>query len=155
MDRLTAIVRWHHLPAELDRAGEVNRRMIYRYFDKTGEAGVDVALLSLADQLGMYVPPIPQDVWRRRVDVVRALFEAHFEGDWLDPPRLLAGDELGEILHVSPGPEMGRLLAAVREAQAAGEVRTRDQAIALAKRMHVDEAHSSNPDDEDVHPEET
>lgn len=136
VDRLATIVRFHHVPALIDRSGEPTRRAIYRFFDQTGEAGIDIALVSLADRLGMYVPPIPQETWKRRVDVARSLLEAHFEGDWLNPPRLLAGDELGEILEVEPGPELGRLLAAIREAQAVGEVHTRAQAIALARGLH-------------------
>lgn len=134
--RLFIVVRYHDLPAALDRSRQLTRRSIYRYFDQTSEAGIDIGLLALADRLGMYVPPIPQDVWRRRVDVVRGLFEAWYEGDWLRQPRLLSGDELRDALGVQPGPELGRLLAVIREAQAAGEVNTREQAIALARRVH-------------------
>jgi poly(A) polymerase len=136
ISRLVVVVQYHDWPAAIDRARKVTRRSIYRYFDQTGEAGIDIGLLSLADRLGMYLPPIPQDVWRRRVDVVRALFEGWYEGEWLRPPRLIAGDELGELLDVPPGPELGRLLAEIREAQAAGEVNTREEALALARRLH-------------------
>jgi len=148
-DRLATIVRYHHLPAVLDRAGEVTRRAIYRYFDKTSEAGIDIGLLSLADRLGMDVPPIPQETWKRRMDVARALLEAHFEGDWLNPPRLLHGDELAEILDVEPGPELGRLLATIREAQAAGEVHTRTQAIALARDLRDGSVRPLTSEDEE------
>jgi poly(A) polymerase len=152
--RLATIVRYHDLPAAIDRAREVTRRSIYRYFDQTGEAGIDIGLLSLADRLGMYLPPIPQDVWRRRVDVVRALLEGWFEGDWLRPPRLVSGDELGNVVGVGPGPELGRLLAAIREAQAAGEVMTREQAIALAKRLHDGLSLPSDPEGRGLPPDE-
>jgi len=36
---------------------------------------------------------------------------------------------------LEPGPEIGRLLDAVREAQAAGEVANRDDALTLARRL--------------------
>jgi tRNA nucleotidyltransferase/poly(A) polymerase len=137
---LVTVVRYHDLPAVLDRAGAPDRRAIYRYFDQTGESGIDVGLLSLADRLGMYLPPIPQDVWRRRVDVVRALLEAWFEADWLRPPRLLSGEDLGDALGIGPGPQLGRLLKALREAQAVGEISTREQAIALARRLRDESA---------------
>lgn len=152
--RLETIVRYHHLPADLDRAGKIDRSMIYRYFEKTGEAGIDIGLLSLADRLGMYLPPIPQDVWRRRVELVRGLFEAYFEGDWLNPPRILAGDELADILGVEPGPELGRLLGLVREAQATGEVKTRDQAIALAREAHEGHWPADESEDRSTGPED-
>lgn len=145
--RLTSVVRWHDLPAALDRAGEVTRLATYRYFHATGRAGIDIGLLSLADRLGMYLPPIPQEVWRRRVEVVRVLYEAYFEADWLNPPRLLSGDELVQSLGIQPGPAIGRLLAAIREAQAIGEVRTRAQAIDLARRMREGSPGSSDASD--------
>src|SRR6185295_7088738 len=49
----------------------------------------------------------------------------------LDPPRLLSGEEVQELLGIPPGPEVGKALAAVRAAQVAGTVRTREQAVAL------------------------
>jgi hypothetical protein len=50
------------------------------------------------------------------------------------PPRLLRGDELMAALKLPPGPEVGRLLEVVREAQAAGEISTPEEALALAQR---------------------
>ncbi|HEX4499152.1 MAG TPA: hypothetical protein VIE43_25975 [Thermoanaerobaculia bacterium] len=51
----------------------------------------------------------------------------------LDPPRLLAGGEVQELLGIPPGPAVGRALAAVRQAQVDGTVRTREEAVALLR----------------------
>lgn len=51
----------------------------------------------------------------------------------LDPPRLLTGVDLQEMLGIAPGKEVGRLLAAVREAQVEGGVRTREEAAELVR----------------------
>ena len=51
------------------------------------------------------------------------------------PPPLLTGHDVMAELELEPGPEVGRVLEGVREAQAAGEVRTRDEALALARRL--------------------
>ena len=57
---------------------------------------------------------------------------ARREGEALfDPPRLLTGGEVQELLGVPPGPEVGKALAAVRQAQVDGRVRTREEAVAL------------------------
>jgi hypothetical protein len=40
---------------------------------------------------------------------------------------------LMEALHLSQGPVIGQLLEAIREAQACGEVHTREQALAFAR----------------------
>ena len=48
----------------------------------------------------------------------------------------LRGDELARELGIEPGPELGRLLAELREAVYAGEASSRDEAVALARRLH-------------------
>lgn len=70
--------------------------------------------------------------WREAVRPLVGL--ARQEGAYLfDPPRLLTGGEVQELLGIAPGPEMGQALAAVRQAQVDGTVRTRDEAIALLR----------------------
>ena len=51
----------------------------------------------------------------------------------LSPPRLVDGDDLMAALGIGPGAVIGELLEAVREAQAAGEIETREQALSLAR----------------------
>ena len=52
---------------------------------------------------------------------------------WLPPPKLVDGHDLINIFGMSPGPELGQLLEAVREAQASGEIATRDEALAYVR----------------------
>jgi hypothetical protein len=40
-----------------------------------------------------------------------------------------------EALGIGPGPGVGRILAAVEEAQGAGEIGSREEALALARRL--------------------
>ena len=72
------------------------------------------------------------DRWR---NALRSLVElARREGTWLfDPPRLLTGGEVQELLGVPPGPRVGQALAAVRQAQVDGRVRTREEALELLR----------------------
>lgn len=57
---------------------------------------------------------------------------ARQEGDGLfDPPRLLTGDEVRELLGHPPGPEIGRALNRLRRAQVEGRIRSRDEAVRL------------------------
>jgi len=53
----------------------------------------------------------------------------------LQPPRLVTGHDLMEALGLRPGPTVGALLEALREAQATGEVKNREEALALARRL--------------------
>jgi tRNA nucleotidyltransferase/poly(A) polymerase len=60
----------------------------------------------------------------------------------LVPPPLLSGKELMLAMGIPSGPALGRLLRAVLLAQLADEVTTRDEALALARRLK--EAHPAD-----------
>jgi hypothetical protein len=44
-------------------------------------------------------------------------------------------------LGIDPGPELGRLLAAIDEAHAVGEVSTQEEALALARSLSTEAPH--------------
>ncbi|HET9208758.1 MAG TPA: hypothetical protein VFR03_00080, partial [Thermoanaerobaculia bacterium] len=70
--------------------------------------------------------------WRSLLPALLDL--ARREGETLfDPPRLLTGGEVQELLGVPSGPQVGKSLAAVRQAQVDGKVRTREEAVKLLK----------------------
>ncbi|HMB55159.1 MAG TPA: hypothetical protein VKU40_17705 [Thermoanaerobaculia bacterium] len=76
-----------------------------------------------------------RDGWRRAARGIVAL--AAGEGDaLLTPPKLLTGQEVQELLDVPQGPRVGEALSAVTRAQVDGEVRTRDEAAALLKKLY-------------------
>jgi putative nucleotidyltransferase with HDIG domain len=134
--RVRAIVAHHLRPLNLVSETDVTRRAIYRYFRQTGPAGIDVVMLSLADCLGTYGDrPPPVDEWNRLLDVCSQLLTAYFEApaESIHPPVLLTGDELMGEFGVQAGPGLGRLLADLREAQAAGDVVDREAAAAWVR----------------------
>jgi putative nucleotidyltransferase with HDIG domain len=112
-----------------------SRRAVFHFFRDSDLAGLDVILLTLADTLATYGPTLTQATWERELDVAQALLEAWFEqpGQVIKPTRLLTGSELMKELRIRPGPQVGRLLDLIREAQAAGEVNTRAEALDLAR----------------------
>ena len=140
-ERITIVVKNHMRPLFLAQTGEsLSRRSTYRFFQATGEAGVDICLLSLADTLATYGPSLPQATWTRQLGVVRALLEAWWERqeEVVFPINLINGNELMEELDLKPGPLIGLVLNAVREAQASGEIHTRLQALDFAKKYILD-----------------
>jgi tRNA nucleotidyltransferase/poly(A) polymerase len=56
--------------------------------------------------------------------------------DWPDfaAKPLLTGEEIAQLAHVEPGPDLGRIKRALLEAQVRGEVAARDEAIAFVRR---------------------
>jgi putative nucleotidyltransferase with HDIG domain len=132
------IVSGHMRPLSLTQAEKVTRRAIYRFFRDMGAAGLDVALLSLADHLATHDGPGAAGAWEQLLALVARLYEHYFEAyeETIAPPPLLGGRELMDALGIEPGPEIGRLLRLIEEAQAAGEVTSRSEALELAQAAH-------------------
>ena len=129
--RVSAVVAHHLRPLLLAGDAGASRRAIYRFYRQTGEAGIDVVLLALADFLGTHADgPPPVDEWNRLLDIASQLLRAYFEtpGEAVKPPVLLTGHDLMNEFGLPAGPGLGRLLAELREAQAAGEVADREAA---------------------------
>src|SRR5690606_37643080 len=93
----------------------ISRRSIYRYFKDTGEAGIDIALLALADTRGTYGVTLPQDIWEAELETCRVLIEAYWEknAETVSPQRHLSGGDLMAALELQPGPLIGQILDAV------------------------------------------
>ena len=135
VERLKTVVADHMRPGQLEKTRPITPRAIYRYYRQLGEAGVDIVLLSLADFLGKHNPPPPQQAWAGRLGTGRTLLEAYFErsSQVVQPPALIDGEVLMRHLGLTPGPMVGDLLEAVREAQVEGQVGTTEQALEFAR----------------------
>ena len=137
--RVKKMVAGHMRPLHLANSeGKLSRRAVYRYFRATGVSGVNIALLSLADHLATHNGTGPDVQWQSLLNVVSELCHHYFEQHeaTVAPPLLVDGRTLMEALSLQPGPEIGRLLRLIQEAQAAGEVETAEQAIQLAHSCH-------------------
>jgi len=135
------MVRHHLRPMQMSHEGLPSRRAIYRYFRDTGEAGIDTLILSLADHLATRGPQLELAQWREHSQLVEHVISHYFqEESSVSPPKLVDGHDLVNIFGMSPGPRMGELIEALREAQAAGELTTRGEALtyidSLLKGVH-------------------
>jgi hypothetical protein len=113
------------------RNGSPSRRAIYRFFRDTQAASVDLILLSLADLRATYEHTLPESLWKAELEVSRILLENLWErpSETIQPPELLNGREVMAAFALQPGPRVGRLLEAIREGQAAGEILTKEDAL--------------------------
>jgi poly(A) polymerase len=122
---------YHHLhPAQMSHEGMPTHRAIYRFFRDTEGAGIDIIFLALADYLAVAGPRVDMDEWHMQIERVRYIIDVHNkqESEML-PVRLVTGDDLINEFRLHPGKDIGRLLNLVREAQAAGEISTREDAL--------------------------
>jgi poly(A) polymerase len=126
-----AVVAHRGRPGQLRAAEAVTRRDVYRFFRDTGNAGVDLLFLFLADQLAVQEPSPDRAQWEGDLQFAAALLQDYYERhtEVISPPKLISGNDLMETFRLEEGPRLGELLEAVREAQAAGEIRTRREAL--------------------------
>jgi poly(A) polymerase len=121
----------HHLrPGQISQNELPSHRAIYRYFRDTGEAGIDILFLSLADHLATRGPRLIMAQWQEHAKMVNYLLTQRFEQQTLVvPPKLVDGHDLINIFGMKPGPRIGEFLEQVREVQASGELATREEAM--------------------------
>ena len=146
---LWTVIRQHMRVHFLAQAGDApSRRAIYHFFKDTGAAGIDVCLLSLADTLATYGPVVLEEVWEAELVVVSSLFSAWWEKpeEHVRLPVLLDGAMIIKELDLQPGPLIGSLLEHIREAQAAGEVKTRADALEFARQRLKELSEGQNDD---------
>jgi hypothetical protein len=69
------------------------------------------------------------------LDICRIFLENFWEkpAETIAPPRLLDGNEVMNEFSLNPGPRVGEILEAIREAQATGKVETREEALSFAR----------------------
>ena len=133
----------HHMrPTQMSRGGNLpTQRAIYRYFRDTGDAGIDILFLSLADHLATRGPHLSPDGWREHTRIVDHVLTKRSEQETLvSTPKLINGNDLIAIFGLSPGPEIGHLLEQVREAHASGEIQTREEALSYIRKHLKDKA---------------
>jgi poly(A) polymerase len=133
--------QWGRL-GQLRAAEALTRRDVYCFFRDTGEVGLDLVFLFLADRLASRgVSPDLDQIgaaapWEGDLKFATALLQDYYERhtEVISPPKLIGGGDLMETFGLEEGPRLGELLEAVREAQAAGEIRTRQEALDYVER---------------------
>jgi putative nucleotidyltransferase with HDIG domain len=142
-------MRFHFFTNRLESDKQApSRKAIYRFFRDSGEAGIDLVLLGLADLRGTRGAEISRKTWMAALEVAKILLENYWEKrqETVAPPRLLDGNDLMRELNLEPGRIIGHLLEAIREGQATGKINTREDAISFAHEWMVEyQNHSPAP----------
>jgi hypothetical protein len=133
---VTRLIRYHLRPAELVRNGPASDRAFRRFVrDLDGEV-LALMVVNLADGWATQGPRYTREHFRRHcefVNYVLARAWAATAGDGPEP--LVSGDDLMAELGLSGGRLLGAVLTSVRRAQLEGHVRTREEALALAREV--------------------
>ena len=138
---VAGVVRHHLRPVQISHGDEMpTLRAVYRYFRDTGDIAFDSLFFSLADHLATRGPDLDIDNWRQHAAIVKYVLSRHAgQAEDIKAPRLINGNDLMLSFDLKPGPQVGRLLAAIEEAHACCEISTREEALAYAGNLLSEE----------------
>ena len=90
----------------------------HRFWYELGAGGIDAILLAAAEYLGARGRDLTQREWLDFVAAAMALLDAYFNRyvEIVDPALLLDGNDIRRLCRLEPGPVVGELLTALREA---------------------------------------
>lgn len=133
IDGVRRIVAQHMRPLLLAQEPTVSSRALFRLCRITDSAIVDVALLALADHLATYAGP--HGDWSAFVTLIGRIIAFYYTHVVAEdrPSPLLNGHMLIVELGMEPGPEIGRILRLVEEAQVVGDLTTVEEALRYAR----------------------
>jgi len=100
---------------------------ICEFFSLSGKETVEICLTAIAAQ--------PEgSVWMRAlVEILSVFFKKR--SVILNPPKLVSGEELINTLGIPAGPQISKILKKIHEAQIAGKIRQKEEALKLAQEM--------------------
>ena len=138
---VAAMVRHHLRPRMMSQRGKMpTGRALYRYYRDVGDVALDTLYLNTADYLAARGPMLEREDWASHCRLISHILEKgrHTGRELGDSsvkslPKLVDGYDIMDRFALAPGPRVGRLLEAVRDAQAGGEIDSREQAIELVR----------------------
>jgi poly(A) polymerase len=140
-DYVAALAQHHLRLGFLVHERPLNRRHVYRYMRACEPVELEVTVLSAADRLATRGQRTRTEAVEAHLELARELAAEALA--WRDHPPSppVRGDVLIAELELEPGPEVGRLLEIVEEAAFAGEARTPEEALDVARKASRASAH--------------
>ena len=108
-------------------------RAIYRYYRDLEDVAIDTLYLAMADYLAAKGPEIAPDNWAKHAKMIAHILQTGSIQPQNDtkPTRLLTGTDIINELGIQPGPQIGAILEHINESQAAGIIKTKEDALTL------------------------
>jgi putative nucleotidyltransferase with HDIG domain len=131
-DHVAALTEHHLRLGFLVHERPLGRRAVHRYLTATAPRAVDVTVFTCADRLATRGRNAGPAIDAHLALARTMLAEARA---FTKPPPLVRGDDLARELGIRPGPRLGQVLAQLEEDRFAGEVTTREDAIARAREL--------------------
>lgn len=136
---LEDIVLYHLRPAHLASAKDViTKRAVFRLLRDMEDSAPAVCLVTIADKRATQGILVKKDESDLIEILCLQLIEEYFTMKKVKtkPKRLLTGDDIIELLQIQPGRIIGTILKEIEESQAEGSIKTKEEALKLAKKIY-------------------
>jgi tRNA nucleotidyltransferase/poly(A) polymerase len=135
VDYISSMIKNHIYPSAMMNE-EANEKAMLRYCRKLGNNIIDNIILAKADRLSARGEAVSDKMVKQNIENLDKLLNFYFSSlDKLAPlPKLLNGNDVMQILNIKQGPILGKILSALKEAQADGDVNSKDEAIEFVKK---------------------
>ena len=141
VEHVAGMVHRHLRPTQMAQKDDMpTGRALYRYYRDAGDIALDTLYLNMADYLAARGPMLDLRDWTNHCSLIRYILEEGLPGEEgrrkesvQSLPKLVDGYDIIDRFALAPGPRIGKLLETVREAQASGEISTKEQALELVR----------------------
>ncbi len=127
IEYIKTLIKYHIYPSSLVSAEDAGEKAFMKFYRKMEGFIIDVILLAMADRLSARGEKVTDEMVNKNITNLTNLLNNYLEQKKNIKPieKLLDGTEIMEILHIKQGPELGRIINELKEAQLSGEVNTK------------------------------
>ena len=135
IEYIKKLIKFHIYPSSMMSAPDVTDKAYMKFYRKMDDCVIDVIFLAEADRLSARGEKVTQEMVDRNISNLSWLLSNYLKmKDDIKPiEKFLDGTDIMEILGISQGPELGKIITALKEAQISGDVNTKQEAIDFVK----------------------
>ncbi len=137
IEYISKMIKLHIYPSSVLQAPNLNEKHYMRYIRKMDADVIDNIILAKADRLSALGEDITEEILSSNLNGLEKMLQYYLSiKDTLKPlPKLLDGNEIMKLLNLKPSPKLGEILEALKEAQIAGDVNTKEEATEFIKKI--------------------
>lgn len=135
IEYVVKMVKFHIYPSHVVGSPGITEKIYMRFIRKMDNDVIDIITLAMADRLSARGVEITDEIVEKNINNLMALLEYYLKiKDDLKPlPKLISGEEIMEALNIAPSKELGEIIKAIKDSQLAGEITTKEEALAFVK----------------------
>ncbi len=125
------LIKYHIYPSSLVSTEDVTDKAFMKFYRKMDGIVIDVILLAMADRLSARGEMITEEIVQKNINNLSKLLTNYLEARKNIKPleKLLDGNDIMELLHISQGPKLGKIINLLKEEQISGNVTSKKEAI--------------------------